>query len=118
MGKPKVDIVAMVRARRDMLGAKLKEMSEHSGLDKTKNPFPSECYSVVIADCNSGMDKKGSTGDEVAWSLPDFQGFSGNVKDANKADTYVVIVFLHHDQGPVSYSVYVFLWHCLNVMCV
>ena len=111
MGKPKVDIFALVRARRDMLGANLKEMSEHSGLDKTKNPFPSESYSVVIADCNC-------TGDEVAWSLPDFQGFFGNVKDANKADTYVVIVFLHHDQGPVSYSVYVFLWHCLNVMYV
>ena len=83
------------------MSAKLNEMSQHSGLDMAKNPFPSEAYSVVFADVNTGLNKKGSRGDEVAWSLPDFQGVFANVKDANKAETYVVIVFLHRDQGPV-----------------
>ena len=57
------------------MSAKLNEMSQHSGLDMAKNPFPSESYSVVFADVNTGLNKKGSRGDEVAWSLPDFVGF-------------------------------------------
>ena len=81
----------------------LKEINDHSGLDKAKNPLPSKAYAVVIADVNYGLNKKQSRGDEVAWSVVNFRVFFENVKDANKADSYVVIVFLLHAQGPVLF---------------
>ena len=85
------------------MSADLKEINDHSGLDKANNPLPSKAYAVVIADVNYGLNKKQSRGDEVAWSVVNFRGFFENVKDANKADSYVVIVFLHHAQGPVLF---------------
>ena len=91
------------------MSAKLKEISDHTGLDKAKNPLPSEAYPVVIADVNYGLNKKQSRGDQVAWSSVDFRGFFENVKDANKADSYVVIVFLHHAQQQVCFVI-VLVW--------
>ena len=36
------------------MSADLKEINDHSGLDKAKNPLPSEAYPVVIVDVNYG----------------------------------------------------------------
>ena len=58
----------------------LREMIDHLGLDNDNNAFPSESYSVVIADVKYGLNKKQSRGDEVDWSSEDFQGVFANVK--------------------------------------
>ena len=57
------------------MSADLKEINDHSGLDKAKNPLPSKAYAVVIADVNYGLNKKQSRGDEVAWSVVNFRVF-------------------------------------------
>ena len=62
------------------MSANLKEISDHTGLDKAKNQLPSEAYPVVIADVTYGLNKKQSRGDEVAWSSEDFQGVFAKVK--------------------------------------
>jgi hypothetical protein len=85
---------------------KLKSAALFAGLDKhqashSKNPIPKYNYSLVIADVNYGC-KKPSARDDKRWYHRDFVAGFKNVKDANEAEEYVVIVFLHDNQIHVS----------------
>ena len=96
------------------MSAKLNEMSQHSGLDMAKNPFPSEAYSVVFADVNTGLNEKGSRGDEVAWSLPDFQGFSQMSKMRTRQKLMWLLCFCTVIKDRYEFVSFVFFCGCLS----
>jgi hypothetical protein len=79
-----------------------KSLAEHDPI--TENPIPRNSYTVVIADVNYGLGKKSSR-DDTRWEVEQFEGFFANVKDANEAEEFVTIVFLHDDQIHVSKNV-------------
>jgi hypothetical protein len=87
---------------RDDEKRRAKSLEEHD--PTTENPIPKHSYTVVIADVNYGLAKKSSR-DDTRWNFEQFEGFFANVKDANEAEEFVTIVFLHDDQFQVSRNV-------------
>ena len=98
------------------MSAKLKEISDHTGLDKAKNPLPSEAYPVVIADVNYGLNKKQSRGDQVAFSSVDFRGFSRMSKTQTRRIVMWLLCFCTTPKD--RYVLLLFLCgYCLNILC-
>ena len=79
----------------EKLKLRQKMLDEYTGINS--NPFPKMEYSLVIADVNYGLDKAASRRDK-RWDQKDFEGFFCNLRDANDAEHYVCIVFLHDEQ--------------------
>ena len=69
-------------------------------------PFPRMKYTLVLADVNYGLDKRGSQGDllEHVWTYDDFVNFYSNVRDATTSEDFVCVVFCHDNQSHVRCS--------------
>ena len=85
-----------------------KEVMEALKLHSAKHncPFPPMRYTLVIADVNYGLNKRGSQGDsaEHVWTYDDFVNFYLNVRHATTAQDFVCVVFCHDNQSHVRCS--------------
>jgi hypothetical protein len=90
-----VSLFALVGRQKLQSAKKFADLERHSA--RQNNPIPEANYATVIGDVNYGCDKKEVRRDKK-WLYEDFKGCFANIKDANKADEYVVIMFVNDVQ--------------------
>jgi hypothetical protein len=98
-----VSLFALVGREKLKSAKKFADLEKHSA--RLNNPIPRENYACVMGDVNYGCAKKESRKDKK-WLYKDFEDCFANIKEANEADEYVVIMFVHDVQIQVQCFVF------------